>query len=74
MRWVSAAMPSKPIVALEPLNEWAMRKIPSRTPSSSGCSSIFTSARFSSCRCSEASARNSGRYSERSTGYASVFW
>src|SRR5919199_1000882 len=55
-------MPSKPIVALMPFIECAMRKISSTVSRSSGCSSIRTTARLSSCRCSRDSARNIVRY------------
>ncbi len=64
--WVSAAMPAKPIVALMPFSECAMRKISSTVSWSSGCSSMRTTARLSSWRCSRPSARNIGRYSETS--------
>ena len=67
---VSAAMPAKPIVALIPFIECAMRKISSTVSRSSGRSSIRTTARFSSWRCSRASARNMGRYSEISISQA----
>ena len=56
-------MPAKPIVALMPFSECAIRKISSTVSGSSGCSSIRTTARLSSCRCSRPSARNIGRYS-----------
>ena len=46
--WVSAAMPAKPIVALIPFMECAMRKISSTVSGSSGVSSILTTARLSS--------------------------
>ena len=45
---VSAAMPAKPIVALMPFRECAIRKISSTTFWSSGVSSIWTTARLSS--------------------------
>jgi hypothetical protein len=64
--WVSFATPAKPIVALIPLKECAMRKISSTVSRSSGFSSMETIARLSSWRCSRASARNIGRYSEAS--------
>src|SRR3954452_2152156 len=60
-------MPAKPIVALMPFIECAMRKISSTVSGSSGCSSMRTTARLSSWRCSRPSARNMGRYSETST-------
>ena len=59
-------MAAKPIVALMPFMEWAMRKISSTVSRSSGVSSMRTTARLSSWRCSRASARNMGRYSETS--------
>ena len=55
-------MPAKPMVALMPFSEWAMRKISSTVAPSSGCSSMRTTARLSSWRCSRHSARNIGRY------------
>src|ERR671936_3162141 len=55
-------MPSKPIVALMPFIECAMRKISSTVSRSSGCSSMRTTARLRSCRCSRDSARNIVRY------------
>ena len=61
---VSAAMPAKPIVALMPFSECAIRKISSTVSWSSGRSSMRTTARLSSWRCSRPSARNIGRYSE----------
>src|SRR3954452_8815944 len=57
-------MPPKPMVALIPFMECAIRKISSTVSWSSGCSSIRTTARLSSWRCSRPSARNMGRYSE----------
>ena len=62
--WVRAAMSLNPIVALMPFMECAIRKISSTVSRSPGFSSIRTTARFSSCRCSRHSARNMGRYSE----------
>ena len=61
---VSLAIWAKPMVALMPLSEWAARKISSTVSRSRGSSSRRTIARFSSCRCSCASARNMGMYSE----------
>ena len=61
---VSAAMPAKPIVALMPFSECAIRKISSTVSWSSGRSSMRTTARLSSWRCSRPSARNIGRYSD----------
>ena len=52
------------IVALIPFSEWAARKISSTVSRSWGSSSRRTIARFSSWRCSCASARNMGMYSE----------
>ena len=60
-------MPEKPIVALMPFSECAIRKISSTVAGSSGFSSILTTARLSSCRCSRPSARNIGRYSSISS-------
>ena len=63
MACVSAAIFSKPIVALMPFMECAIRKICSTVSRSSGTSSTRTTARLSDCRCSSVSARNIGRYS-----------
>ena len=48
MVWVSAAMPAKPIVALIPFRECAMRKISLTVSASVGSASIRTTARLSS--------------------------
>ena len=47
--WVSLAIAAKPIVALMPLSEWAIRKISSTVARSCGLSSSATIARLSSC-------------------------
>ncbi len=56
-----AAIRAKPIVALMPFIEWAMRKISLTVSPSDGSCSMRTSARFRFWRCSRASARNIGR-------------
>ena len=61
---VSSAIGAKPIVALMPLSECAIRKISSTVSRFSGFSSSRTIARFSCSRCSCVSARNIGMYSE----------
>ena len=48
MKGMSAAMPAKPMVALIPFMECAIRKISSTVSGSSGFSSILTTARLSS--------------------------